>query len=238
MSTRPRYNDMISKQFMDNLLRRHKPYWQDKKFIVSLGVGVLFLILGIIATFLAIVYATDHSSYPVTDIILSNTPVFDVDGIFIYGPIIFWVLISSYILIFEPKKIPFTLKSIALFLIIRSIFISLTHIGPFPTHIQINSSGILSMFTSGTDLFFSGHTGMPFLMALLLWDNKYLRIFSITASILFGVVVLLAHLHYSIDVFSAFFITYAIYRISEKLFKKDRQIFINGLQTLSIERRS
>lgn len=184
---------------------------------------------GIAATYLAIIYATEKASNSVTDIILSNIRVFDVDGIFIYGPVLFWIIIGAYIFFFEPKKIPFTIKSIAVFLLTRSIFLTLTHIGPFPDRIQIYSTGIFSVFTTGNDLFFSSHTGFPFLMALIFWDNKYLRIFSLIASLIFGTVVLLGHLHYSIDVFAAFFITYTIFHLNEKLFKKDREIFINGI---------
>jgi membrane-associated phospholipid phosphatase len=58
-------------------------------------------------------------------------------------------------------------------------------------------------------------------MALILWDNRLLRYIFLCASVVFGVVVLLGHLHYSIDVFAAFFITYGIYQIATKLFKKE-----------------
>lgn len=211
-------------------MQKYKPYLRDKKFLFSVGEGFLFLITAVVVTFFAIVYATERASGPVTDAILSNIPVFDVDGIFIFGPVLFWVIILIHLLVFEPKKLPFTLKSVALFLIIRSFFISLTHIGPFPIHMQIDMSGIWGVFTSGSDLFFSSHTGLPFLMALLFWDNKYLRWFCFAASIFFGAIVLIAHLHYSIDVFAAFFITYAIFRISERLFPKDRRVFLNGLE--------
>ena len=192
------------------------------KFTSSVFLSFLFLLLSLVTTFFAITYATNNSSYPVTDVILDNIPVFDVDAIFLYGPTIFWIIISLYFILHEPEKIPFALKSIALFFLIRSFFISLTHIGPFPTHISIISTGTLGIFSTGNDLFFSGHTGMPFLAALLLWDNKVMRYFSIIASLFFGAVVLMGHLHYSIDVFAAFFITYGIFHLSEKFFSNPR----------------
>ena len=210
---------------MGHSLQSHKLLWRNKKFIKSLVVGLIFLIIGISATFFAIIYATESSSSSVTDIILSNIRTFDIDAIFIYGPVLFWVLIIVYIALFELEKIPFTLKSVALFLIIRSSFISMTHIGPFPSQIHIGSSGIFSVFTTGNDLFFSSHTGMPFLIALIFWDNKPMRLFSIFASIFFGIIVLMGHLHYSIDVFAAFFITYTIFHIAKKIFKKDWVLF-------------
>jgi len=68
---------------------------------------------------------------------------------------------------------------------------------------------------------------MPFLLALMFWNNKVLRYVFLGFSILFAVVVLLGHLHYSIDVLSAFFITYTIFDICKFIFKKDRQIIFN-----------
>lgn len=204
---------------------KYKLYTQNRKNLGLLVTSLLLWIVGVLATYFAIIFATERASYPVTDIILSNIRVFDVNGLFLYGPVLFWAVIGIYLFFIEPQKIPFSFKSIALFLVIRSIFLTMTHIGPFPSHIAINQTGILGIFTSGSDLFFSSHTGMPFLMALILWDNKLLRYFSIFASLFFGAIVLLAHLHYSIDIFAAFFITYSIFHIAEKFFKKERLLF-------------
>jgi len=44
-------------------------------------------------------------------------------------------------------------------------------------------------------------------------------------AIFFGVVVLLGHIHYSIDVFSAFFITYSIFHMAKYLFKNEFKLF-------------
>jgi membrane-associated phospholipid phosphatase len=65
-------------------------------------------------------------------------------------------------------------------------------------------------------------------MALIFWKNKILRYTFIFLSVFFGVIVLLGHIHYSIDVLAAFFITYTIWHISEKLFKKELEYFNNN----------
>lgn len=205
---------------------RYKLYFTDRQFLVSIGTSAALFVVSLFVNWYAGIYASREASNSVTDIILSNTRVYDLDGIFIYGPFVLWSFVA-YLFLKDPNKIPFTLKSIALFVLVRSVFITLTHIGPFPTELNVSSSEIIQKFMFGGDLFFSGHTGLPFLMALVFWQKMYLRIIFIVTAILFGVVVLLAHLHYSIDVLSAFFITYTIFHLSELFFKKDRTMFFH-----------
>ena len=147
-----------------------------------------------------------------------------VSPFFIYGPIFLFTIVLI-ISLYSPRKLPFITKNIALFTVIRSVFISLTHLGPFPTQAINGGTNFISKFTFGGDLFFSGHTGIPFLMALIFWNYKPLRYLFILDSIFMGTVVLLGHYHYSIDVLAAFFITYSIYHISLYLFKKDKDMF-------------
>ncbi len=207
-------------------------HFKNKEFISSFLLSFLFLVISLFVSFFASNYALDKASNPVTDIILSNTRVYDVDWAFIYGILIFWIC-TGLVLLNEPKRLPFTLKSLALFIIIRSAFITLTHIAVFPTHEIIPTTGFMSYFITADDLFFSGHTGLPFLMALIFWDEKVLRYLFIASSVFFGVVVLLGHYHYSIDVAAAFFITYTIYKISERFFPKDLHLFKNGTDSVS-----
>ncbi|NVN97022.1 hypothetical protein HXX01_02200 [Candidatus Nomurabacteria bacterium] len=212
---------------MDQIKIKYKKSFADKKFILSIIWSFIFLSVAIIINFYAGTYATERASLPVTDLILSNIRTFDVDGFFVYGPV-FLIIFGTLICLYHPKKIPFVVKNLALFIIIRSIFISLTHLGPFPTQNIIASSGnILSKFTFGGDLFFSGHTGIPFLLALIFWPQKTLRYLFLADSVLMGTIVLLGHYHYSIDVLAAFFITYTIYHMALYLFKKDKEMFDN-----------
>jgi hypothetical protein len=223
---------LLLQRFLYDILTKN----MDTVKLRSIIAGICWLILGLVINIYAVTFATSRASSSVTDIILSNTRVFDLDGFFVYGSIILWLFIVA-LLVKMPNKIPFALKSIGLFIIIRSIFITLTHIGPFPFHIVINADtwvstilgqSLFQVFFTGNDFFFSGHTGIPFLMALLFWDYYYLRIFFVVASLMFAVVVLLTHLHYTIDVLSAFFITYSIYCIAKYFFAEDYRLFIKN----------
>lgn len=198
--------------------------FESREFIESLIFSFIFLAISLCINFRAGNYATESASLPVTDIILSNIRVYDVDGFFIWGPVFLFSLVLV-LCIYHPKKIPFIIKNIALFTLIRSIFISLTHLGPFPTQAITEGTNFINKFTFGGDLFFSGHTGIPFLMALIFWNYKPLRYIFLIDSIFMGTIVLLGHYHYSIDVLAAFFITYTIYHISLYLFEKDKIMF-------------
>lgn len=189
------------------------------------------MLLSLLLNHAANTYTLSHGSSAVTDIILDNIPAVSVDGVFFEG-IIVLVFFIALLGLANPKRIPFLLKSIALFVAVRSFFLILTHLAP-PIHpTLVPSDNFLEKLASGSgsDLFFSGHTGLPFLMAMLFWRNKYLRAIFLFASVFFGATVLLGHLHYSIDVFSAFFITYGIYRVSLRIFPSDYKLFESSLK--------
>ncbi|MCB9809619.1 hypothetical protein H6771_01410 [Candidatus Peribacteria bacterium] len=197
-------------------------------FLYSCITSLALLLCSFVVNIYAGLYATEKASNPVTDIVLSNIPAVDVSLVFIYGPFILWALVAG-LCIQQPYRIPFTLKSISLFVLIRSVFISLTHIGLFPTATDFTSATslgeVMQLFTFGGDLFFSAHTGLPFLMALLFWPLPFWRWFFTLSAVFFGVIVLLGHLHYSIDVLAAFFITYTIAHIARWTFPVDARLF-------------
>jgi hypothetical protein len=63
------------------------------------------------------------------------------------------------------------------------------------------------------DLFFSGHTTTVFLIFLCL-KKKTDRIYTLIASIILGILLLVQHVHYTIDVLAAPVFTYALYRFA------------------------
>ena len=193
------------------------------RYYASLLEAIILFVISVIATHFASRYAEINASNYVEDIILSNTRVYDFEFIFVQGAIMLTLFVVVLCLRFR-KAAPFLIKAVSLFIIIRAVFVSLTHIGPYPLKLELES-GLLNFITSGNDLFFSGHTGLPFLIALIFWQHLYIRIVFLSSSVIFGIIVLLSHLHYSIDVFAAFFITYTIYHIAIKFFHKDYEFF-------------
>jgi hypothetical protein len=107
---------------------------------------------------------------------------------------------------------------------VRAVFVSLTHIAPSPIDPQKPAPFFNSMFY-GSDQFFSGHTGLPFLAALCFWHMPQWRYFYLAATMFFGTIVLLGHYHYSIDVLAALFITHGIFQIACWMFRQDLALF-------------
>ena len=210
------------------IIARYRESWFDRHFRFSAPAALAAFIGALFVNFWAIQQATNKASASVTDIILSNIPVFEVDGFFVYGTFAI-VLISVIMLLAHPNRIPFALHSVTLFILIRSAFTLMTHLGP-PEVAYVSDFGMaITNSFFGADQFFSAHTGMPFLGALAFWGiSRRLTWFYLLCSVSFAVIVLLGHIHYTIDVFSAFFITYGIYHIALWLFPRERALFIKA----------
>jgi hypothetical protein len=208
--------------------RRYTESWFDKHFRFSAPLAVALFVVSLFVNFWAIHQATERASNPVTDIILSNIPVYEVDGFFVYGTFIA-IAVALLFLLTHPKRIPFALHGLTLFILIRSAFTLMTHLGTPELAYTSDFGATITNAFFGADQFFSGHTGMAFLGALGFWAvDRKISYFFFLSSIYFATIVLLGHIHYTIDVVSAFFITYGIYHIALWLFPKERELFLNS----------
>ncbi len=175
------------------------------------------------ANMYAFAYSLRPTSNYVGDLILDNLPVINLNFLIVEGALVAIVLGIIFVL-FNPRYILFTLKAVAVFIMIRALFMSLTHVGIYPEHINPGGGffdAIYLYLNLQTGFFFSGHTGLPFLMALIFWQKRHARLFFLLLSLVGAVAVLFAHVHYSIDVFAAPFMAYGIFNIAKHLFPRD-----------------
>jgi hypothetical protein len=204
---------------------RHKQFWHKEQFW-SLGFSLVVLTVAIIIQNLMDRYVATTNGPAVGDLILNHIPTLDIDVILVQGSL-FTTLVGIILCLARPQYLTITLKSVSLFIVVRAFFISLTHLGISPQQLTIDPNNFgytlynLLYNSKGGDFFFSGHTGSPFLLALIFWDQKLWRGFFLMVSLVMGAGVLFAHIHYSIDVFAAPFMTYGIFAISKILFAKD-----------------
>ena len=81
---------------------------------------------------------------------------------------------------------------------------------------------ITNLFYGGTshfitkDLFYSGHTSTQFLI-FLCFNKKTDKILALIATCLIGILVLIQHIHYSIDVIAAPVMCYGVFLISKRI---------------------
>ncbi|MBP9762802.1 hypothetical protein KBD34_04265 [Patescibacteria group bacterium] len=215
-------------ELIQRVLYTYRKMHLHQQFYKQLFLGIGILLVSFVANYGANLYASQREGNVVNDMILDLLPVVNLDYIYLEGFLVFIVFIVILGL-YRPNRLPFMLKTIGLFILIRSFFITLTHLSlPLPGLEALKyapTGSMVQKFSSGNDLFFSGHTGLPFLISLIFWKDKLLRYIFLGMSIFFGIAVLFAHVHYSIDVFAAFFITYAIYQLAVWLFTKDHRLF-------------
>jgi len=148
---------------MEDTVRLYRTLFCNRAYLRSLSEGAAFLAASTIAIFAAVTYATVHASNHVTDFVLSRVGPFNVRFLFIYGTFTAFA-ITVGLLGWRPNRLPFALKAMALFLLVRAVFVALTHMAPSPIDPQKPAPFFNSIFY-GSDLFFSGHTGLPFLAA-------------------------------------------------------------------------
>ncbi len=203
----------------------HKKFWSKENMVLFLG-GAVWFILALSVQRIAYNYIDNSvNGTHVGDLLLDNLPTLNLDFFIVQMPLLLTLLIIV-LFIKNPAYLPFSLKTLSLFIIIRSFFISLTHLGVNLHQIVLDTNVIgygmyEFLYFAKNDFFFSGHVGAPFLFGLIFYQSPFWRCLFFAVSAIFGASMIFAHMHYSIDIFAAPFIAYGVFIISKKLFKRD-----------------
>lgn len=194
--------------------------WQERRFRNKTIIALLLvtIILTLLPTFFA--FIEKREGMVLQDYLLDIIPAMDVS---IPTFIIIWtvVILVLYRIYQNPRLFLVVAYGFILMCLARILTISLLPLNP-PTGIITLQDPIANIAYGGNgifitkDLFYSGHTGNMFLFFLCL-EAKWDKIIALTASFLIGLLVLIQHIHYSIDVFAAFIFTYFIYLGAKKI---------------------
>lgn len=184
--------------------------------------GVLAVIAGAGLNFASETYLHNYMSQGKTlpmlsDLILDNLPFYDVSLIYDIFCLVPIFLVLIYLIHKKDyNRIPMFLLLTGIFYIVRGIFIVLT---PFGNPPMFNGSDPLFHGFSNFELgvYPSGHTGNVFLMFLLVRDKNYKWLIFLCLVIVI-IALFLARGHYSIDILSGLFFSYAIKAFGEKHF--------------------
>lgn len=178
-------------------------------------ISTLVLLAIVLFTFTRfLIYVESRNGFSFEDPILG---LFEpIDLTWLTFTLIYGLIITALIyLISKPEKLLFTIQLYTLMVVLRMIAMWLLPLNP-PEQMIILIDPFVEFFGTGKtltkDLFFSGHTATLFILFLTA-DNKHLKIIFLLSTIGVAISVLLQHVHYTIDVFTAFIITYACYSI-------------------------
>lgn len=204
------------KKYLKEISQKCSCYFSPYKKLEFIGfvlLGYVFLFLTYDISNAAGRIATRFAGPAIPDTFFNLLP--KIDTVSIHSTLS-WILfdVRNIFLLFFPTRILFALFSLGTLVLTRALFINMTHLG-----IPDGAHPILSSATFGGDLFFSGHTAYPFLLALIFWNIRSLRFLFLGLSVLFGASAILGRYHYTIDVFAAPFITYGVYIGCRRIFE-------------------
>ena len=193
-----------------------------------LSISTIIFIIATSINYVSGTYVSVAHTAHVPDLILDHIGPVNVGFFYVYGYIILFSALFIYPGFFQIRTFHVVITQFSLLIVLRAAFVALTHLGTPPDAIPVSFPWIFRGLHFENDLFFSGHTAIPFLGFLLF--KGPIRYFFLGGSILMGVVVLLMHVHYSIDVLAAFFMTYCSYKIGNFLINKAEPLIIKRLR--------
>ena len=177
-----------------------------------LALSSVLVAVALLADYLCGAYVTLRPAVKVPDLILDRLPTIDLSFLFTYGYIALILGMFLYPLFRRVGMLHVVVVQFSLLLTLRSLFMIFMHVSTPAGSIHVHFPGFFGRFYFENDMFFSGHTAMPFLGFYLFRPHR-LRYIYLGGSIVMGLSALAMHVHYSIDVFAAFFMTYCSYQI-------------------------
>jgi len=189
----------------------------EYKYLIAASLA--FIVLALYLDYCSGVYVSSAPSVGVPDLILDSFKAIDLNPLFVYGYMALIVGLFIHPLFFHIRTLHVVVTQFSFLLILRSVLMIFTHLQTPSGSIPVNFPWYFGHLYFENDMFFSGHTAVPFL-GFYLFRRSGLRYVFLVGAIVMGIVVLAMHLHYSIDVFAAFFMTYCSYRMGNVVIRK------------------
>ena len=201
---------------------------QQKKFKQLTFLGIFFLIIILLLFPYFFTFIEQREGKTINDIVLNYFTPINVSG-YIFGIIWLMAFITIIRCIQQPAIFLQFLWGFILLSISRVITIIAVPLNA-PNQLIVLIDPISNYFYGKTfitkDLFYSGHTATLFLMCLCL-KNKWDKFLTLLSTIIIGILVLVQHVHYTIDVVAAPFFTYFIYVLTNKITATSLKSFTN-----------
>jgi len=196
------------------------------KQYVLIGLALLIILLTAFPYFFNFIEAREGIS--INDVLLNSIPALNVSN-WVFTIIWSMALLTIIRSIQEPQIFLLFLWGFIVLSLSRMISIIALPLNPPSRLIElidpISNSFYGSKFIT-KDLFYSGHTATQFLMFLCL-QKRGDKLVTFISTIAIGVLVLVQHVHYTIDVVAAPFFTYLVFIITKRIVQKPLEGFAN-----------
>ena len=192
--------------------------WQSKSFKLQ-SIVTLVSVLSFTVVFNRFFdFVESREGSVLEDYVLNLFPAYNVSWLvffFLYSGIVF----GLYFHMNYPKTIVIAFQTYVLVTLIRICTITLLPLNPPEGYIPLREP-FVQLFTSNgriisKDLFFSGHMS-TILSIYFASHQRYVRAFLLLCSMMVGSMILLQHVHYTIDVVVAVPATYLVYLFCKK----------------------
>jgi hypothetical protein len=205
-----------------------KKAWGISIFKQYVLIGLALLIILLIAFPFFFNFIEGRAGRSINDILLNSIPAINVSN-WVFTIIWSMALLTIVRCVQEPQIFLLFLWGFIILSLSRMISIIALPLNPPNELIElidpISNSFYGSKFIT-KDLFYSGHTATQFLMFLCL-QKKGDKLVTFISTIAIGVLVLIQHVHYTIDVIAAPFFTYVVFIITKRIVQKPLEGFTN-----------
>ena len=179
--------------------------WTKKSFRIQFIISLLWVCLLAFIAPKYLLFIEGRQGYEFNDIFLTYFTPVDVSWS-IFTIIYAGIVAALIFLIPRPLKITNTLTAYCILTTARFASIYLIPLEPSAAIIPLNDPFAAKIVYSGEvitkDLFFSGHVSTLFLVTLAV-DKGYLKVFLILATVAVALLLMIQHVHFSIDVLAA-----------------------------------
>lgn len=192
--------------------------WADKTFRGKILTSLFLLILTAVLSPAFFNYVEVRNGFQLNDVLLNILPAHDF-SIPVFAIIWFLFLLTIIRSIRSPQFFLVFIIGYLLLNVSRFITITLVPLNP-PAGIIELKDPLTNLFYGNhfvsKDLFYSGHTATLLLMSFC-FSNKWDKVFGVVASVTVAVLLLIQHVHYSIDIIAAPVFAVIIYWLAKKI---------------------
>jgi S-formylglutathione hydrolase FrmB len=192
--------------------------WSEKSFRKCLYLTLPSLAVVLIGLSHFLEFVEDRQGVLVPDPVLLRVDPVNVTWL-TFGLIYFGLIVGVVFLLGHPRILLLTVQSYILMVMFRIAMMFVLPLDP-PSGLIPLTDPFVQFFGTGKtptrDLFFSGHTSTLFLLFLTA-QKRPLKVLFLVCTIVVGGAVILQHVHYTIDVLVAPFISYGAFRIVQQL---------------------